>query len=166
MDRIDELTCSNMSRVNFYFIIPLRPYLEKIEGCRRPDIFRIRPWARHSRIVSGSECVFLCRCTRITVPFPSHALTCSCIFRTTEAGLNKLLHSRSLRLCISSVRFLTQSQSATVYFFCTISFFFFFFFFFFCQHFKVLYLRHDLTDFDQTWSQVPVDHPIYVTWPD
>ena len=55
---------------------------------------------------------------------------------------------------------LTQSQSATVYFFCTISFFFF------CQHFKVLYLRHDLTDFDQTWSQVPVDHPIYVTWPD
>ena len=51
----------------------------------------------------------------------------------------------------------TQSQSATVYFFCTISFFFF------CQHFKVLYLRHDLTDFDQTWSQVPVDHPIYVT---
>ena len=41
--------------------------------------------------------------------------------------------------------------------------FFFFFFFFFCQHFKVLYLRHDLTDFDQTWSQVPVDHPIYVT---
>ena len=34
----------------------------------------------------------------------------------------------------------------------------FFFFFFFWQHFKVLYLRHDLTDFDQTWSQVPVDH--------
>ena len=32
------------------------------------------------------------------------------------------LHSRSLRLCISSVRFLTQSQSATVYFFCTISY--------------------------------------------
>ena len=29
-----------------------------------------------------------------------------------------------------------------------------------------LYLRHDLTDFDQTWSQVPVDHPIYVIWPD
>ena len=33
-----------------------------------------------------------------------------------------LLHSRSLWLCISSVRFLTQSQSATVYFICTISF--------------------------------------------
>ena len=32
------------------------------------------------------------------------------------------LHSRSLRLCISSVWFLTQSQSATVYFFCTISY--------------------------------------------
>ena len=64
------------------------------------------------------------------------------------------LHSRSLRLCISSVRFLTQSQSATVFCICTISFF--------CQHFKVLYLRHDLTDIDQTWSQVPVDHPIYV----
>ena len=33
---------------------------------------------------------------------------------------------------------------------------------FFCQHFIDLYLQHDLTDFDQTWSQVPVDHPIYV----
>ena len=54
--------------------------------------------------------------------------------------------------------FLTQSQSATVFCICTISFF--------CQHFKVLYLRHDLTDIDQTWSQVPVDHPIYVIWPD
>ena len=39
-------------------------------------------------------------------------------------------------------------------------------FFFFCQHFSDLYLGHDLTDFDQTWSQVPGDHPIYVTWPD
>ena len=47
----------------------------------------------------------------------------------------------------------TQSQSATVFCICTISF---------CQHFKVLYLRHDSTDIDQTWSQVPVDHPIYV----
>ena len=35
-----------------------------------------------------------------------------------------------------------------------ISFFFlfFFFFFFFCQHFKVLYLRHDLTDFDHYYA--------------
>ena len=33
---------------------------------------------------------------------------------------------------------------------------------FFCQHFKVLYLWHDLTDIDQTWSQVSVDHSIYV----
>ena len=55
----------------------------------------------------------------------------------------------------------TQSQPATVYFFCTISssssssFF--------CQHFSDLYLGHDLTDFNRTWSQVPVDHPIYVT---
>ena len=46
------------------------------------------------------------------------------------------------------------------------------FFFFFCQHFVDLYLRHDLTNFDQTWSQVPVDHPIYmgshfyVIWPE
>ena len=38
--------------------------------------------------------------------------------------------------------------------------------FFFCQHFIDLYLRHDLTDFDQIWSQVPVDHPIYVICPD
>ena len=38
--------------------------------------------------------------------------------------------------------------------------------FFFCQHFIDLYLRHELTDFDQTWSQVPVDHPIYVICPD
>ena len=35
--------------------------------------------------------------------------------------------------------------------------------FFFCQHFSDLYLGHHLTDFDQTWSQVLVDHPIYVT---
>ena len=27
-------------------IIPLRPYLEKIKGCRRPDIFHIHSWAR------------------------------------------------------------------------------------------------------------------------
>ena len=61
-------------------IIPLRRYLEKIKGCRRPDIFRIRPWARHSRIISGSAWVFLCRCTRITVRSPPHAPTRSCIF--------------------------------------------------------------------------------------
>ena len=42
---------------------------------------------------------------------------CDCVFL-----LYDFLHSRSLRLCISSVRFLTQSQSATVYFFCTISY--------------------------------------------
>ena len=51
------------------------------------------------------------------------------IFRYAKAALIPmtlfLLHSRSLRLCISSVRFLTQSQSATVYFICMISFFFF-----------------------------------------
>ena len=35
---------------------------------------------------------------------------------------HNFLHSRSLRLCISSVRFLTQSQSATVYFICMISY--------------------------------------------
>ena len=35
-------------------IITLRPYLEKIKGCRQPDIFHIRPLAR---IISGSECV-------------------------------------------------------------------------------------------------------------
>ena len=50
----------------------------------------------------------------------------------------------------------TQSQSATVYFFCTISFFFF------CQHFKDLYLHYVLTDFDKTFFQVSVHHPIYV----
>ena len=38
--------------------------------------------------------------------------------------------------------------------------------FFFCQHFSDLYLGHHLTDFNQTWSQVPVDHPTCVTWPD
>ena len=65
------------------FIIPPRPCLEKIKGCWRPDIFRIQPWANHSRIVSGSECVFLCRCMRITVRFFPHALTRSCIFRKT-----------------------------------------------------------------------------------
>ena len=46
----------------------------------------------------------------------------------------------------------TQSQSATVSFICTISFFF-------CQHFKDLYLWHALTDFDQTWYQVPLPPP-------
>ena len=37
-------------------------------------------------------------------------------------------------------------------FICTISFFF-------CQHFKDLYLWHALTDFDQTWYQVPLPPP-------
>ena len=36
------------------FIIPLRPYLEKVIGCWRPDIFHIQPWARRA----SSECVF------------------------------------------------------------------------------------------------------------
>ena len=64
-------------------------------------------------------------------------------------------------MCTFCYLFFIQLQSATVYCICMISFFFFFFFF--CQHFIDLYLRHDLTDFDQTWSQVglPVDHPIY-----
>ena len=86
----------------------------------------------------------------------TYQIRCSCL----ENIATNFLRSCSLRLCISSVQFhlLTQSQSATVFCICTISFF--------CQHFKVLYLRHDLTDIDQTWSQVPVDHPIYVIWPD
>ena len=32
----------------------------------------------------------LCRCTRIPVRFPSHALSCSCILSATEAGLSTL----------------------------------------------------------------------------
>ena len=72
-----KIPCYNCKKV---FIIPLRRYLEKIKGCRRPDIFRIRPWARHSRIISGSAWVFLCRCTCITMHSPPHAPTCSCIF--------------------------------------------------------------------------------------
>ena len=87
------------------FIIP---YLEKIKGCLRSDIFRIRPWARHSRIISDSECVFLCRCKRITIHFPPHALTHSCIFRATEAGLNKLF---CLFLCLLSARFVGSKSS-------------------------------------------------------
>ena len=90
------------------FIIPLRPYLENIKGCRRPDIFRIRPWARHSRIVSGSECVSLCRCTRITARFPPHARIRSCIFRVTEAGLNNLF---CLFLCLLAARFVGSKSS-------------------------------------------------------
>ena len=50
-----------------------------------------------------------------------------------------------------------------MYFICTISFCFFFLL---STSFIDLYLRQNLTDFDQTWSQVSVDHPIYVTWPD
>ena len=72
---------------------------------------------------------------------------CDCVLH-----LYDFLHSRSLRLCIASVRFLTQSQSSTVYFICTISnpdgaaagycicLFW--------QHFSDLYLRHALTDFN------------------
>ena len=33
---------------------------------------------------------------------------------------------------------------------------------FFCQHFKDLYLQCVLTDFDKTFFQVSVHHPIYV----
>ena len=76
----DLLTKEYISIHIVQIIIPLRRYLEKIKGCRRPDIFRIRPWARHSRIVSGSAWVFLCRCTGITVRSPPHAPTRSCIF--------------------------------------------------------------------------------------
>ena len=37
---------------------------------------------------------------------------------------------------------------------------------FFWQHFTGLYLRHALTDFNQTWSQEPLTHGIYVVWPE
>ena len=37
---------------------------------------------------------------------------------------------------------------------------------FFWQHFTGLYLRHALTDFNQTWSQEPLTHGIYVIWPE
>ena len=43
----------------------------------------------------------------------------------TQSQSATVCRSLRLRLCISSVRFLTQSQSATVYFICMISFFFF-----------------------------------------
>ena len=33
---------------------------------------------------------------------------------------------------------------------------------FFWQHFRDLYLRHAWTDFNQTWSQEPLTHGIYV----
>ena len=35
---------------------------------------------------------------------------------------------------------------------------------FFWQHFSDLYLCHSLTDYNQTWSQEPLTHGIYVTW--
>ena len=58
-------------------------------------------------------------------PFSNFSQNSSPICVTMLFLLAIFLHSRSLRLCISSVWFLTQSQSATVYFFCMISFFFF-----------------------------------------
>ena len=66
------------------------------------------------------------------------------------------LNSRSLRLCISSVRFLLTVAVATLSFFCTISSSV-------NTHFSDVYLKHDLTDFDPTCLKVPVDHPIYAT---
>ena len=39
---------------------------------------------------------------------------------------------------------------------------FFFFLSFFWQHFRDLYLRYAWTDFNQTWSQEPLTHGIYV----
>ena len=41
-----------------------------------------------------------------------------------------------------------------------------FFLSFFWQHFRDLYLRHAWTDFNQTWSQEPLTHGIYVIWPE
>ena len=79
--------------VNYHIllvIIPLRRYLEKIKGCRRLDIFHIRPWARHSRIISGSAWVFFMSMHAYHRAFsPSRANTLI-YFRATEAGLNKL----------------------------------------------------------------------------
>ena len=40
------------------FIIPLKTILEKIKGCRRPDIFRIRQWVRQIHIISGNDHAF------------------------------------------------------------------------------------------------------------
>ena len=87
-------------------------------------------------------------------------IVCDCVFL-----LYDFLHSRSLRLCISSVRFLSSyiyihsgSLRLHVYFICTI------YFFFFCQHFKDLYLHYVLTDFDNFFFQVSVHHPILCYW--
>ena len=97
--------------INLYMpciIIPLRRYLEKIKGCRRPDIFRIRPWARHSRIISGSAWVFFMSMHAYHRAFsPSRADTLM-YFRATEAGLNKLF---CLFLCLLSARFVGSKSS-------------------------------------------------------
>ena len=84
---------------------------------------------------------------------------CDCVFHLYDFFLTQSQSSTVYFIC--TISFLHSRRTVTVYFFCTISSSSFF-----CQHFSDLYLEHDLTDFNQTWSQVPFDHPIYATWPD
>ena len=69
-----------------------------------------------------------------------------------------LFWSLSLRFCIppNLPRALGRAQFLVLSFFLS----------FFWQHFRDLYLRHAWTDFNQTWSQEPLTHGIYVIWPE
>ena len=76
------------------FIIPLRPYLEKIKkkGCRRQDIFHIRPWACWDALyLSVSACVLNVDArVSLSKNFTPHFQSCSWIFRAIEASLDAL----------------------------------------------------------------------------
>ena len=78
-------------------IIPLRPYLEKIEGCQRLDIFRIRQWVHQIRIISDSDRALNVDAHVSPRFFFLHALLRSSTFRTTEVHLSVLF---LLFLCV------------------------------------------------------------------
>ena len=67
---------------------------------------------------------------------------CDCVFL-----LYDFLHSRSLRLCISSVRFLKLGGSPNLFLSCD---------FFLLSSHNLHLLPHAWSDFDQTWSEWPV----------
>ena len=55
-------------------IIPLRPYLEKVKGCRQPDTFRFRQWVHQICITSGNNRAFIVDACVYLCVFPSHAV--------------------------------------------------------------------------------------------
>ena len=64
-------------------------------------------WAHHSRIISGSDCIFLYWCMRITVRFPCSRADTLMYFPCNRAGFEQVV----LLVCLLSTSFVESKSS-------------------------------------------------------